>query len=53
MLTVLVVIYGRLARAEEGEVAARFGESWRANATVTPGFTPPKSPERPASARAG
>jgi protein-S-isoprenylcysteine O-methyltransferase Ste14 len=40
MFQILLVIYTRLARAEEGEVAARFGESWRAYAAGTPGFIP-------------
>jgi len=40
MFPILVVIYTRLARAEEGEVAARFGKSWQAYAALTPGFIP-------------
>lgn len=40
MFPVLVAVYTRLARAEEREVAARFGNIWRTYATSTPGFIP-------------
>jgi protein-S-isoprenylcysteine O-methyltransferase Ste14 len=40
MFPVLVVVYTRLARAEEHEVAARFGATWRDYAAHTPGFVP-------------
>jgi len=40
MFPILVVIYTRLARAEEGEVATRFGNSWQAYVALTPGFIP-------------
>ena len=40
MFPVLVVVYGRLARSEEREVAARFGGHWRAYAATTPAFLP-------------
>ena len=40
MFPVLVVIYTRLARSEEREVAARFGDQWRAYAVATPAFVP-------------
>jgi len=40
MFPVLVVVYVRLARAEEREVAATFGQDWIAYAHQTPGFIP-------------
>src|SRR6266536_3759809 len=40
MFPILVFVYTRLARAEEGEVAGRFGDAWRAYAAATPGFLP-------------
>ena len=40
MFPVLVVAYRRLARAEEREVAAQFGEQWRTYAARTPAFIP-------------
>ncbi len=40
MFPILVVIYTRLARAEEREVAERFGGAWRTYAATTPGFLP-------------
>ena len=40
MFPILVVVYTRLARAEEREVAARFGAAWREYAARTPGFVP-------------
>jgi len=44
MLPILVVVYARLARAEEREVAARFGAAWRAYAACTPAFVPRRRP---------
>lgn len=43
MFPALVVIYTRLARAEEREVAVRFGDRWRAYAATTPAFMPHRS----------
>lgn len=40
MFPVLVVVYLRLARREEREVAGRLGEAWAAYAARTPGFIP-------------
>ena len=40
MFPVLVWVYGRLARAEEREMAARFGTEWTSYAARTPGFIP-------------
>jgi protein-S-isoprenylcysteine O-methyltransferase Ste14 len=40
MFPILVVMYVRLAKAEEKEAEARFGEEWRAYARTTPGFLP-------------
>lgn len=40
MFPVLVWVYRRLAIAEEGEVAARFGPAWDAYAAATPRFVP-------------
>ncbi|NWG54774.1 MAG: isoprenylcysteine carboxylmethyltransferase family protein [Hydrogenophilaceae bacterium] len=40
MFPVLVVMYVRLAKFEEREAEARFGEEWRAYAARTPGFIP-------------
>jgi protein-S-isoprenylcysteine O-methyltransferase Ste14 len=40
MFPVLVVMYVRLAKSEEREAEARFGEEWRAYAARTPGFIP-------------
>lgn len=40
MFPILVFVYSRLARAEEREVAARFGDAWRDYASQTPGFLP-------------
>jgi protein-S-isoprenylcysteine O-methyltransferase Ste14 len=45
MFPVLVVVYGRLARAEQCEVAARFGDAWREYAEHTPGFIPGRRSE--------
>ena len=40
MFPVLVYFYVRLARGEEREVAARFGDAWTAYAARVPGFIP-------------
>jgi protein-S-isoprenylcysteine O-methyltransferase Ste14 len=40
MFPILVVMYVRLARAEERESEAQFGEAWRAYAQRTPAFFP-------------
>ncbi|MDX8034844.1 isoprenylcysteine carboxylmethyltransferase family protein [Lentzea sp. BCCO 10_0856] len=40
MFPILVVVYARLARSEEREVAQRFGEHWIAYAAHTPAFLP-------------
>lgn len=40
MFPILVVVYARLARAEESEVAARFGAPWDEYAVRTPAFVP-------------
>jgi protein-S-isoprenylcysteine O-methyltransferase Ste14 len=40
MFPALTVIYLRLARAEENEVAARFGDTWQSYAAATPRFLP-------------
>jgi protein-S-isoprenylcysteine O-methyltransferase Ste14 len=40
MFPILVFVYARLARAEEHEVAARFGVAWQDYASHTPGFVP-------------
>lgn len=40
MFPVLVFMYAWLARAEEREMAARFGEAWHAYAARTPRFIP-------------
>jgi protein-S-isoprenylcysteine O-methyltransferase Ste14 len=47
MFPILVVVYARLARVEEREVAARFGEVWQAYAAGTPGFLPRRRPTPP------
>lgn len=47
MFPVLVVVYTRLARAEEREVAARFGAAWREYADNTPAFIPRRRLSRP------
>lgn len=43
MFPILVWIYARLARAEEKEVEARFGDQWREYAARTPRFIPRRS----------
>lgn len=40
MLPILVVVYARLARSEEREVAERFGAAWTAYVAHTPAFLP-------------
>lgn len=40
MFPILALIYTRLARSEEREVAARFGATWADYAAHTPGFVP-------------
>ena len=40
MFPILVVMYIRLARREEREVAAEFGTEYARYASVTPGFIP-------------
>ena len=40
MFPILVVTYARLARREEREVRAQFGEAWDAYANRTPAFVP-------------
>ena len=40
MFPVLVFMYGRLARSEESEMEARFGDEYRAYASHTPRFWP-------------
>ena len=44
MFPVLVFVYTRLARSEEREVAARFGEQWREYAERMPAFVPRRRP---------
>jgi protein-S-isoprenylcysteine O-methyltransferase Ste14 len=53
MFPILVVIYTRLARAEEREVAERFGDAWRIYAATTPGFLPRRRRSTPPPATAG
>lgn len=54
MFPILVVVYARLARGEEREVAARFGENWNAYAERTPPFLPrPRSHRHRARMPAG
>jgi protein-S-isoprenylcysteine O-methyltransferase Ste14 len=40
MFPVLVVMYARLAKTEEAEIAARFGRAWTNYAAITPAFIP-------------
>jgi protein-S-isoprenylcysteine O-methyltransferase Ste14 len=40
MFPILVTMYVRLARREEREVLAEFGEAYRRYAAVTPAFLP-------------
>ena len=44
MFPILVLVYRRLARSEEREVAARFGDAWRAYAERVPPFVPRRRP---------
>ncbi len=41
MLPVLLVMYWRLAKREESEVEAQFGEAYRRYAEQVPAFIPP------------
>ena len=47
MFPILAIVYTRLARSEEREVAARFGEAWRDYAARTPAFIPRRRPGTP------
>ena len=40
MFPILVLVYARLARSEEHEVEARFGDQWRKYAARMPRFVP-------------
>ena len=51
MYPVLVVMYVRLARREEREIEARFGDAYRAWAAATPAFIPRARRATAASAR--
>jgi len=51
MFPILVWFYMRLARAEERDVAAHFGEQWTVYAGRTPGFVPRHRPTPPPSER--
>ena len=53
MFPILVVMYVRLARAEERDAEAQFGEAWRAYARVTPGFFPRFGNQTPHPASSG
>ena len=44
MFPILVVMYARLARQEERDVEARFGDEWRAWAARTPRWLPRLNP---------
>jgi protein-S-isoprenylcysteine O-methyltransferase Ste14 len=44
MFPILALVYRRLARAEEREVAARFGQAWVDYAAGTPAFVPRRRP---------
>ena len=48
MFPILMLVYTRLARAEEHEVAAHFPDDWQAYAQRTPAFVPRRRPTRPA-----
>lgn len=43
MFPLLLLVYARLARAEERDVEARFGEQWREYAARTPRFIPQRA----------
>jgi protein-S-isoprenylcysteine O-methyltransferase Ste14 len=47
MFPVLAFVYTRLARSEEREVAARFGDAWQDYADLTPAFVPHRRRARP------
>ena len=47
MFPVLVMVYARLARSEEREVAGRLGQAWAAYAARTPAFIPRRRPRQP------
>ena len=59
MFPILVATYVRLAHREEREVAAEFGDEWRAYAATTPGWIPRRGGDheapagRPTTLRAG
>lgn len=44
MFPVLVLVYTRLARAEERDVAGQFGQEWQDYATSVPAFVPHRRP---------
>jgi protein-S-isoprenylcysteine O-methyltransferase Ste14 len=46
---VLVVMYVRLAKAEEHEAIAECGDAYRDYAAAVPGFIPKRGPERGAT----
>lgn len=46
MFPILVTMYVKLARTEEREVAAEFGEQYRRYATITPAFIPRLNPTK-------
>ena len=48
MFPVLALVYRRLARGEEREVAAQFGQEWAAYAAITPAFHPRRPRPAPA-----
>ena len=48
MFPVLVLVYRRLARGEEREVAAEFGQEWAAYAAITPALRPRRPRPAPA-----
>lgn len=47
MFPILVVMYLRLARREESEVAAQFGDAYARCRAATPGFIPDFGDSRP------
>jgi protein-S-isoprenylcysteine O-methyltransferase Ste14 len=52
MFPILVYMYRRLARSEEREVAARFGDDWLSYAAAVPPFWPRRRPTPPPTNRA-
>jgi hypothetical protein len=44
LFPILALVYRRLARAEEREVAVRFGRTWGDYAAGTPAFVPRRRP---------